>query len=49
MIIKGLMMFLFGLLAMSSFPMDPKTVSAKITAPRKVESRRISAPVEELL
>lgn len=49
MIIKGLIMFLFGLLAMSSFPTDPKTVSAEITAPGKVESRRISAPVEVVL
>ena len=49
MIIKGLIMFLFGLLAMSSFPTDPKTVSAEITTPRKVKGRRTSAPIEELL
>lgn len=33
---------------MSYFPTNPKTVSAEIIAPRKVESRRTSAPVELL-
>lgn len=48
MIIKGIILFIFGLPAMSSFPTYSKIVSAEVTAPRKAESRRTSAPVELL-